>query len=50
MAPVLRRRQPVPNLSRVTVDGSTAVDNYLKVTVHDHGRAVLTWTRVPFTS
>jgi hypothetical protein len=41
---------PVPNLSRVTVDGSTGVDDYLKVTVHNHGRDVLTWTRVPFAS
>lgn len=38
----------VPNLSRVTVDGSTNVDNYLRVTVHEHGAQVLTWTRVPF--
>ena len=41
--------RPVPNLSRVTVDGSTTVDNYLRVTVHEHGKQVLTWTRVPFT-
>jgi hypothetical protein len=41
---------PVPNLSRLTVDGSTDVDNYLRVTVHDHGPQVLTWTRVPFSS
>ena len=39
---------PVPNLSRVTVDGSTGVNNYLRVTVHEHGSPVLTWTRVPF--
>jgi hypothetical protein len=39
---------PVPNLSRVTIDGSTGVDNYLRVTVHGHGQQVLTWTRVPF--
>jgi hypothetical protein len=42
--------QPVTNLSRVTVDGSTGVDNYLRVTVHEHGSQVLTWTRVPFAS
>lgn len=41
---------PVPNLSRVTVDGSTGVNNYLRVTVHQRGPQVLTWTRVPFTS
>jgi hypothetical protein len=40
--------QPVPNLSRITVDGSTGVDDYLRVTVHDHGKQVLTWERVPF--
>jgi hypothetical protein len=40
--------QPVPNLTRVTVDGSTTVDNYLRVTVHPRGPEVLTWERVPF--
>lgn len=42
--------RPVPNVSRVTVDGETAADNYVRVTVHGHGPQVLTWTRVPFTS
>ncbi len=41
---------PADNLSRVTIDGSTSVDNYLRVTVNPHGRQVLRWTRVPFTS
>ena len=41
--------QAVPNLSRVTIDGSSNATNYLRVTVH-HGPEVLTWTRVPFTS
>jgi hypothetical protein len=40
----------VPDLSRITVDGSTGVEDYLRVTVHEHGRQVLTWTRVPFQS
>ena len=40
----------VPNLARVTVDGSTGVNNYLRVTVHSSGKDVLTWTRVPFNS
>jgi hypothetical protein len=41
---------PVPNLSRVTVDGSTGVNNYLRVTVNESrkGSPVLTWERVPF--
>ncbi|WAL69451.1 hypothetical protein ORV05_17305 [Amycolatopsis cynarae] len=39
---------PVPNLSRVTVDGSTGVNNYLRVSVQERGPQVLTWTRVPF--
>ena len=39
---------PVPNLSRITVDGSTGVNNYLRVTIHPHSQEVLTWTRVPF--
>ncbi len=42
--------QAAPNLQRVTVDGSTAVDNYLRVTVNRRGGEVLSWTRVPFTS
>jgi hypothetical protein len=41
---------PVANLTRVTVDGSTGVDNYLRVTVHRQGPDVLTWEKVPFTS
>ncbi|MDX6257319.1 MAG: hypothetical protein QOJ11_3653 [Frankiales bacterium] len=39
---------PLTNLSRVTVDGSTGVNNYLKVTVNGHGNDVLSWTRIPF--
>lgn len=39
---------PVSNLQRVTVDGSTGVDDYLRVTVHPHRAYVLTWQRVPF--
>jgi hypothetical protein len=42
--------QPVQNLARVTVDGSTGVSNYLRVTVNSHAPQVLSWTRVPFTS
>jgi hypothetical protein len=41
---------PVTNLSRITIDGSTGVNNYLRVTVQPHGSQVLTWTRVPFAS
>jgi hypothetical protein len=38
--------QPVPNLTRITVDGSGNANNYLRVTVDRQG---LTWTRVPYT-
>jgi hypothetical protein len=41
--------QPVSNLSRVTIDGSTGVNNYLRVTIDPRNRDVLSWTRVPFT-
>jgi hypothetical protein len=41
---------PVPNLTRITVDGSTGVNNYLRVTVNGRGPQVLTWERVPFSS
>ena len=40
----------VANLSRITVDGSTDVDDYLRVTVHPYGPHLLTWVRVPFAS
>lgn len=39
----------VPNLSRVTVDGSTGVNSYLRVTIDPHNPAVLSWVAVPFT-
>jgi hypothetical protein len=42
--------QPVPNLTRVTVDGADNASNYLRVTVNRRGPEVLTWTRVPFAS
>jgi hypothetical protein len=38
------------NLTRVTVDGSANNVDWLKVTVHEHGPALLTWERVPYTS
>ena len=41
---------PVTNLTRVTVDGSTGVDNYLRVTIDPRDRNVLSWTRIPFTA
>jgi hypothetical protein len=41
---------PSANLSRVTVDGSTGLNNYLKVTIDPSNPAVLSWTRVPFAS
>jgi len=41
--------QPVPNLSRVTVDGSDNAIDYLRVTINRTGPKVLTWTSVPFT-
>ena len=40
----------VPNLTRITVDGSTGVDNYLKVTINPRSADVLSWVRVPFAS
>lgn len=43
-------QKPVTNLERVTVDGSTGVNNYLRVTIDPRNRKVLDWTRVPFGS
>ena len=40
---------PAANLTRATVDGSTGVDNYLRVTVTDNATDPVTWTKVPFT-
>ncbi|MFB7573302.1 hypothetical protein [Streptomyces sp. NPDC056165] len=37
-----------PNLHRVTIDGSTDVRNWLKVTIDPGSKQVLSWTRVPF--
>jgi len=39
---------PVSNLTRIAVEGSTAADEWLKVTVDKHNPAVLTIARIPF--
>jgi hypothetical protein len=39
-----------PNLTRVTIDGSTGVNNWLKVTINPKSKQVLSWTQVPFKS
>lgn len=39
---------PAPNLTRITVDGSSNASNYLRVTIHPHRSDVLRWTKVPF--
>ncbi len=39
---------PASNLTRVTVEGSTDVDEWVKVTVGKHDPAVLTIQRIPF--
>ncbi|HEY3895297.1 MAG TPA: hypothetical protein VGL88_08025 [Pseudonocardiaceae bacterium] len=41
---------PARNLTRITVDGSTNVDDYLRVSVHPSRPQVLTWVKVPFTT
>ncbi|HET6988414.1 MAG TPA: metallophosphoesterase [Kribbella sp.] len=41
---------PVTNLSRITVDGSTGDDDYLRVTIDSRNPNALSWVRVPFTS
>jgi hypothetical protein len=48
--PAVVDHTPAPNLTRITVDGSTKVDNYLRVTVNPSGPRVLTWVKVPFTA
>ena len=40
---------PTENLTRITVDGSTGVDDYLRVRAVNGDPRVLEWERVPFT-
>lgn len=42
--------QPLNNLTRVTVDGSSNTNDYLRVTGNRHGPQVLSWTKVAFTA
>ena len=42
--------QPTTNLTRITVDGSSNANDYLRVTVNHRGPQALTWTKVPFTA
>lgn len=39
---------PAPNLTRITVDGSTGVDNYLRISVNPSDPQVLNVVKVPF--
>jgi hypothetical protein len=39
---------PVPNLSRITIDGSGNAHDYLRVTIGKNRREPLTWHQVPF--
>ncbi len=41
---------PAPNLTRVTVEGSTGVDEWLKVSINRRGPEVLTIQHIPFTN
>ncbi|MEZ5093221.1 hypothetical protein [Nocardioides sp.] len=41
-------RTPAPNLTRVTIDGSTGVNDWLKVTVDKDTPTVFSWEVVPF--
>jgi hypothetical protein len=43
-------RGTADNLTRVTVDGSSNNQDYLRVTVGGPGRSLLSWQRVPYTS
>jgi hypothetical protein len=40
--------EPAPNLTRITVDGATGVNDYLRVTINPSAPQALTWTKVPF--
>ena len=40
--------EPVDNLTRITVEGYTNADEYLKVTIRPGRADLLRWQRVPF--
>ncbi|MEV8514172.1 hypothetical protein [Dactylosporangium sp. NPDC051484] len=42
--------QPAANLTRITVDGSSNANDYLRATVNKRGQQVLSWTKVLFTA
>ncbi|WP_353647701.1 metallophosphoesterase [Nakamurella sp. A5-74] len=44
--PFYQLTTPVSNLHRVTIEGSTDADEWLKVTIDKHNPAVLTWQRI----
>ncbi len=44
-----RVSEPVPNLRRVTVDGSGNAHDYLRVTIVPNSPEVLRWVQVPYT-
>jgi hypothetical protein len=39
---------PTSNLTRITIDGSTGVNDWLKVTIDERNPNALSWTKVPF--
>jgi hypothetical protein len=43
---VIHGTQPVPNLTRITVEGSTATKEWLKLTVDPASPAVFSWQRI----
>lgn len=43
-----RASEPTQNLTRVTIEGSTGVDDWLTVTIQPRGARVLTFEWVPF--
>ena len=50
LARLLRGHRPADNLTRITVDGSTNNNDYLRVSVRPSTASVLTVEKVPFTS
>lgn len=40
--------EAVPNLTRITVEGSTAADEWLKLTVDPHSPDVFSWERIVY--
>jgi len=45
---VIHHTQAVPNLFRITVEGSTAADEWVRLTIDPHSSAIFSWDRIQY--